>query len=468
MFEPIDFTRIEAALVSPAGWWELAIVAACFAVGWMLDRRVRLESASEAEVVRLSLGSVNRLLLPLVTLVLMLVASAVFARWHPPFFLPIAIPLMVALALIRLHRLRDAGAVRHARRGCRGPSAWSRSRSGGSSCSTSPASCPSCGPSSTRWTSRIGSQACLRARAPEGQRRADPDDRRAACGCPASSSSGCSARRNLDSSVRAVLSKFVRALLLAVGVLVALQAVGIDLTVLTVFGGALGVGIGLGLQKLASNYIAGFTILLDRSIRLGDVITVDNRFGVVAKVTSRYVIVRSFDGVEAVVPNETLVTTTVLNHSYSDREIRVAVTVQVGYDTDVEQALKLMEAAAHGRAARAEGAERADGVPGPIRRGRHRARAGGLDQRSRNGPAQPAELDPAGDLEFVPRERHQALLRAARLARAGPACRRPAAPHWPPTGRVPRPDGGPRVPAPRFGGRQPSTSAGAVFYKLLF
>ena len=71
----------------------------------------------------------------------------------------------------------------------------------------------------------------------------------------------------------------------------------------------------------------------------------DNRFGVVAKVTARYVIVRGFDGVEAVVPNETLVTTTVLNHSYSDREIRMAVNVQVGYDTDVEHALKLMEAA---------------------------------------------------------------------------------------------------------------------------
>ena len=80
-----------------------------------------------------------------------------------------------------------------------------------------------------------------------------------------------------------VVGKFLRALLLVVGVLIALQAVGIDLTVLTVFGGALGVGIGLGLQKLASNYIAGFTILLDRSIRLGDMITVDNRFGVVAK-----------------------------------------------------------------------------------------------------------------------------------------------------------------------------------------
>jgi small-conductance mechanosensitive channel len=129
-------------------------------------------------------------------------------------------------------------------------------------------------------------------------------------------------------------------------VLIALQAVGIDLTLLTVFGGALGVGIGLGLQKLASNYIAGFTILLDRSIRLGDMITVDNRTGIVAEVTSRYVVVRGLDGVEAVVPNETLVTTTVLNHSYTSKEIRIAVNVQISYDCDVDQALKLMEAAA--------------------------------------------------------------------------------------------------------------------------
>ena len=83
-------------------------------------------------------------------------------------------------------------------------------------------------------------------------------------------------------------------------------------------------GIGLGLQKLASNYIAGFVILLDRSIRLGDLVTVDNRHGVVTEVTSRYVVVRSLDGNEAIVPNETLVTTTVLNHSFTNRDVRIA------------------------------------------------------------------------------------------------------------------------------------------------
>ena len=143
-----------------------------------------------------------------------------------------------------------------------------------------------------------------------------------------------------------MLAKFLRAVLLVVGVLVALQAIGFDLTLLTVFGGALGVGIGLGLQKLAANYIAGFTILLDRSIRLGDMITVDGRYGVVSRVTSRYVVVKSLDGVEAIVPNETLITTTVLNHSYTAPEVRIGITIQVAYDSDIDLALKLMEEAA--------------------------------------------------------------------------------------------------------------------------
>jgi len=148
---------------------------------------------------------------------------------------------------------------------------------------------------------------------------------------------------SVDNNARVVAAKLFRAILLVVGVLIALPLVGIDLTVLSVFGGALGVGIGLGLQKLASNYIAGFTILLDRSIRVGDMITVDNRFGIVSKVTSRYVVVKSLDGVEAIVPNETLVITTVLNHSYTNKEIKVGVPVQISYDSDLDLAMQLME-----------------------------------------------------------------------------------------------------------------------------
>ncbi len=147
---------------------------------------------------------------------------------------------------------------------------------------------------------------------------------------------------HLDRNLRVVAAKVSRALLLLIAVLVALSFVGVDVTVLSVFGGALGVGIGLGLQKLASNYIAGFTILLDRSIRLGDMITVDNRTGTVSVVTSRYVVVRGLDGVEAIVPNEMLVTTTVLNHSYTSKDVKVGVLVQISYDSDLDLAMRLM------------------------------------------------------------------------------------------------------------------------------
>ena len=136
------------------------------------------------------------------------------------------------------------------------------------------------------------------------------------------------AATSFDTNTKAVLAKFVRATLLVVGLLVSLQSIGFDLTLLTVFGGALAVGVGLGLQKLAANYIAGFTILLDRSIRLGDMITVDGRYGVVSRVTSRYVVLKSLDGVEAIVPNETLITTTVLNHSYTAPEVRTSLAMR--------------------------------------------------------------------------------------------------------------------------------------------
>ena len=143
----------------------------------------------------------------------------------------------------------------------------------------------------------------------------------------------------LHSSLQAVLSRAGKALLLLLAVLIMLPLVGVDLTVLSVFGGALGVGLGFGLQKIASNYVSGFIILLDRSIRIGDVITADTHHGEVRHITTRFTVVRSLSGVEAIIPNDTLISTTVLNHSYSDRKVRLAVKVQVGYGTDVEKLL---------------------------------------------------------------------------------------------------------------------------------
>ena len=131
-----------------------------------------------------------------------------------------------------------------------------------------------------------------------------------------------------------------------------LPLLGIDLTVLSLFGGAIGVGLGFGLQKIASNYVSGFIILLDRSIRIGDLITVDNFYGEVKNITTRYVVVRALDGREAIIPNELLITTTVLNHSYSNRQIRLALDLQIAYRSDLQQAMRLMEEAArkHARA----------------------------------------------------------------------------------------------------------------------
>ncbi|MDP1862373.1 MAG: mechanosensitive ion channel [Thiobacillus sp.] len=151
----------------------------------------------------------------------------------------------------------------------------------------------------------------------------------------------------MNLSLRMALSKAARTLFLLLAVLAALPAVGIDLTVLSVFGGALGVGIGFGLQKVASNYISGFIILLDRSVRIGDLITVDNKYGQVSQINTRYTLLRALDGTETIVPNETLITQTVINHSLSKPNVRVALPIQVSYDSNLEQVEALMLEAAH-------------------------------------------------------------------------------------------------------------------------
>lgn len=146
----------------------------------------------------------------------------------------------------------------------------------------------------------------------------------------------------LDENIRAVLARIARALLVLVAVLISLPLVGIDLTTLSVFGGALGVGLGLGLQKIASNYVSGFILLLDHSIRIGNMISVDGQRGEVKRITTRYTVVRSLRGVESLVPNELLVSSIVQNESYSDRNVRVALNLQVSYESDLDQVMTIM------------------------------------------------------------------------------------------------------------------------------
>jgi small-conductance mechanosensitive channel len=128
----------------------------------------------------------------------------------------------------------------------------------------------------------------------------------------------------------------VRALLLFMGLMFALTAAGIDLTALGVLGGAIGVGIGFGLQKLAANYVSGFVILAENSLRIGDVVTVDGFEGRISDISTRYTVIRALDGREAIVPNEMMITQRVVNASLADRNIVLQTTVQVAYGTEVE------------------------------------------------------------------------------------------------------------------------------------
>jgi small-conductance mechanosensitive channel len=340
MIAPIDFGRLQLALASAHGWLELLLALVCIGAGWLIDRRIDRARAARRQQARLP-GSVIRIAFPLIAVLFTAIAHFVWRRYvGPPFFLAIATPILIALVVIRmlayaLHRLFPAQTWLPASELAIGTAIWGLAilyflgvlpeiRS------TLDQLVIPIGKTQVSLLTIFTGIAVVVVTLVVTLWISGMIEQRLALAT------------QLDANLRVVLAKFVRAVLIVVAVLIALEQIGFDLTLLTVFGGALGVGIGLGLQKLASNYIAGFTILLDRSIRIGDLITVDSRTGVVSKATSRYVVVRSGDGVEAIVPNETLVTTTVLNHSYTSPEIPIAVQVQVSYDSDVEKALALL------------------------------------------------------------------------------------------------------------------------------
>ncbi|HSV60827.1 MAG TPA: mechanosensitive ion channel domain-containing protein [Variovorax sp.] len=149
-----------------------------------------------------------------------------------------------------------------------------------------------------------------------------------------------------DLSMRKVAANATRAVMILIGLLFALSAVGVDLTALSVLGGALGVGLGFGLQKLAANYVSGFVILLERSIRIGDNVKVDNFEGRITDIKTRYTLIRAGNGREAIVPNESIITSRVENLSLADRKFNITTNIVVGYDSNVAQVQELLCAAA--------------------------------------------------------------------------------------------------------------------------
>ncbi len=147
---------------------------------------------------------------------------------------------------------------------------------------------------------------------------------------------------HISVNLRVIFTKLLRIFLLTVALLVALSAVGLDITFLSVFGGALGVGLGLGLQRIASNYVSGFIILLDKSMQIGDVMTVDKHYGVINDLRSRYMVLAKQDGTYVIIPNETLVTTAVINHSLMEHKGCIQINLSISYGCNLERALALM------------------------------------------------------------------------------------------------------------------------------
>ncbi|HEY5264596.1 MAG TPA: mechanosensitive ion channel domain-containing protein [Steroidobacteraceae bacterium] len=160
----------------------------------------------------------------------------------------------------------------------------------------------------------------------------------------------------LEPSTRIGISKFANAFLIGLSMLLGLNAAGVDLTALTVLTGAIGLGLGFGLQSIAANFVSGFVLLMDRSIKPGDVISLSGQsgtstesFGWVQELRGRYVVVRDRDGVEMLVPNQQLISNSVINWSYTDPRIRLKLPVRVSYRDDPELALRLLLSACEGQ-----------------------------------------------------------------------------------------------------------------------
>ena len=148
--------------------------------------------------------------------------------------------------------------------------------------------------------------------------------------------------REMEMNSRVVLARLCRVGFLILGVLVGLSSAGIDLTVLSVFGGALGVGIGFGMQKIASNYISGFIILCDKSIKIGDMVNAAGFTGIITQINTRYSVLRNTSGEEMIVPNENFVTGSVMNYSHTDTATLVTLDVSCAYESNVDEALRIL------------------------------------------------------------------------------------------------------------------------------
>ncbi len=333
----------------PAIFWQVGVLAVCLFIAWLITRQVkavlrRRRAADPAVAVDAREEGLRRVIFPLTALVLVVLARAVLANWHHINLLKLAVPLLLAMAVIRLtvHALKRsfprAGWLASFERafafGAWGVVALHLSGVLPTVIDGLEQVAFSIGKAKVNlWMLLQGALTVFITVL-------------VALWVAGVIESRLMRTEGLDGNLKLVFTRLSRGLLVVLAVAIGLPLVGIDLTALSVFGGALGVGLGFGMQKIAANYVSGFILLLDRSIRMGNLISVGNERGIVSQITTRYTVLKGMTGIESIVPNETLVGSIVQNETFTDPKVRVAVPIQVSYATDLEKAMAIMIEAA--------------------------------------------------------------------------------------------------------------------------
>ena len=330
----------------PGVLWQAGVLALCLGLGWLANRVVRSGNTAVGTEGLMALGrrGLRRLVFPLAALLLVLVARAILGHWQHVNLLSVAVPLLASLAVIRFvffvlrYSFGSAGWLASFERSF-ALLAW------GVVALYITGLLPQLIDMLEGVSFTVGRQTLNLWIIIQGIGAVLATLLVALWG-GGLIEARLLAAQGMDDNLRVVLTRLSKAVLIVLAVLIGLPAVGIDLTMLSVFGGALGVGLGFGFQKIAANYISGFIILLDRSLRIGDLISVDGHKGQVTQITTRYTVLKGLTGVEAIVPNEVLVSSVVQNESYTDPRVRIALAVQVSYAADLERAMAILVAAA--------------------------------------------------------------------------------------------------------------------------
>jgi small-conductance mechanosensitive channel len=334
--------ELQTDMATPAVMWQLAIILAAVVTAWLINGALRNYVMTKApEHWKLAIGSINRVLFPLSSLVFVLFSQLILSSWQHTGLLRLAGRLLLAMAAIRL--------IVYLLRYLFSPGGWLKALE-----------------SVIAWG--IWAALALHLTGVLPQLLQGMEDMRFNIGKNPVNlllvlqalltvvvtifialwlsrvlENKLMRADQVNVNLRVVLGKILRIVLLFIATLIALSAVGLDITLLSVFGGALGVGLGFCLQRIASNYVSGFIILLDKSMQIGDVISVDKHYGMVSDMRSRYMVLSKPDGTHVIIPNESLIITAVVNHSLTEHRGRVQVELAISVDSPLELALQLLQ-----------------------------------------------------------------------------------------------------------------------------